>query len=173
MTDVDRKVRDVEQAEELIRNLASALSARRIYSLQHPRVKKAVRAFAASLRTPSQGGPGATRLRITVTGHVPDMIEEIDEYRVVLDLPGAQPDDIDVRFENRRLKVRARGAAESDKRSYLFREFGIGDYEREFRITETVDAENISAETRDGQLILHLPKAGSALPRKISVTPTG
>lgn len=69
MTDVDRKVRDVEQAEELIRNLASALSARRIYSLQHPRVKKAVRAFAASLRTPSQGGPGGTRLRITVTGH--------------------------------------------------------------------------------------------------------
>ncbi|MHC4819375.1 MAG: hypothetical protein ACYTF8_15130, partial [Planctomycetota bacterium] len=69
MTDLDKKVRDVEQAEELIRSLASALSARRIYSLQHPRVKKAVRGFASSLRAPTHGGPGATRVRITVTGH--------------------------------------------------------------------------------------------------------
>jgi HD-GYP domain-containing protein (c-di-GMP phosphodiesterase class II) len=69
MTDLDKKVRDVEQAEELIRSLASALSARRIYSLQHPRVKKAVRTFASSLRAPSHSGPGATRVRITVTGH--------------------------------------------------------------------------------------------------------
>lgn len=102
-----------------------------------------------------------------------DIIEDVDEYRVVLDLPGAQPGDVDIRFENRRLTVRAKCAAESKKRNYLFREFGVGDYEREFRVTETVDTENISAETHDGQLILHLPKAGSALPRKIEVKPNG
>ncbi|MHC4547830.1 MAG: HD-GYP domain-containing protein [Planctomycetota bacterium] len=69
MTDLERRVQDVERAEELIRKLASALSARRIYSLQHPRVKKAVRAFAAAFRAPSEGGPAPTRIQVTVTGH--------------------------------------------------------------------------------------------------------
>jgi len=102
-----------------------------------------------------------------------DIIEDLEEYRVMLDLPGAKPEDIDVRFENRQIKVVAAAKTNADdKRNYLFREFMVGNYEREFNVTDKIDAEKISAQTRDGQLILHLPKAGSAQPRKISVKPT-
>jgi HD-GYP domain-containing protein (c-di-GMP phosphodiesterase class II) len=66
MKDLDRRVRDVERAEELVRCLASALSARRIYSPEHPRVKKAVRAFVAAIRAPASGQP---QVCVTVTGH--------------------------------------------------------------------------------------------------------
>jgi len=64
--DLDRRVRDVERAEELVRCLASALSARRIYSPEHPRVKKAIRAFVAAIRAPAEGQP---QVCVTVTGH--------------------------------------------------------------------------------------------------------
>jgi HD-GYP domain-containing protein (c-di-GMP phosphodiesterase class II) len=64
--DLDRRVQDVERAEELVRCLASALSARRIYSPEHPRVKKSVRAFVAALRAPVSGQP---QVCVTVTGH--------------------------------------------------------------------------------------------------------
>ena len=66
MKDLDKRVRDVERAEDLVRCLASALSARRIYSQEHPRVKKAVRAFVAALRAPVAGQP---QICVTVTGH--------------------------------------------------------------------------------------------------------
>ncbi len=66
MKDLDKRVRDVERAEELVRCLASSLSARRIYSQEHPRVKKAVRAFVAALRAPTAGQP---QICVTVTGH--------------------------------------------------------------------------------------------------------
>jgi HSP20 family protein len=102
-----------------------------------------------------------------------DIVEDVEEFRAMLDLPGARPEDIDVRFENRQLKVVAAAKTnEDDRRNYLFREFMVGNYEREFNVTDKIDAEKISAETRDGQLILHLPKAGSVQPRKISVKPT-
>ncbi len=102
-----------------------------------------------------------------------DIIEDVEEFRVMLDLPGARPEDIDVRFENRQLKVVAAAKTDADdKRNYLFREFMVGNYERDFNVTDKIDAEKISAETRDGQLVLHLPKSGSTQPRKISVRPT-
>jgi len=66
MNDLEKRVRDVERAEDLVRCLAAALSSRRIYSQEHPRVKKAVRAFVAALRTPSVGHP---QICVTVTGH--------------------------------------------------------------------------------------------------------
>ncbi len=66
MNDLEKRVRDVERAEELVRCLASALSARRIYSQEHPRVKKAVRTFVAAIRAPAVGQP---QVCVTVTGH--------------------------------------------------------------------------------------------------------
>ena len=48
-------------------------------------------------------------------------------------------------------------------------EFGVGDFFRTFRVSEQVDATQITADYRDGVLTLHLPKAAAAKPRKIAV----
>ena len=99
-----------------------------------------------------------------------DILENSDELTVLADLPGVQPEDIDIDFERGTLilhgKVKPRQAAHTD---LLLAEYGIGDFYRTFAVSEHVDAERIHAEFKDGVLALHLPKVEAVKPRKIAV----
>ena len=55
------------------------------------------------------------------------------------------------------------------EREFVYGEYGIGDFYRSFTISETIDAEKISAELHNGVLTLHLPKVEAVKPRKIAV----
>ncbi len=100
-----------------------------------------------------------------------DIVERADELLVLADVPGAQGDRIDVKFEDGTLSIHApidrRQAPETE---YLLCEYAVGDYWRTFQVSEAVDASKISAEYANGVLTLHLPKAESLKPRKIAVT---
>ena len=54
--------------------------------------------------------------------------------------------------------------------AYLLRGYGIGDFHREFQVSESVDVAKIRAEHKNGVLTLHLPKVDAVKPRKITVT---
>jgi HSP20 family molecular chaperone IbpA len=56
-----------------------------------------------------------------------------------------------------------------EKYSLSYAEYGVGDYERKFVLSEDVDRERIEARVKNGVLYLRLPKAGPAKARKISV----
>lgn len=98
-----------------------------------------------------------------------DIVETHDELLVLADVPGVSGDDVDVRFEDGTLSIHARVAPRQEGVEYLLQEYGTGDYYRTFEISEAIDAGKITAECADGVLTLHLPKAESAKPRKISV----
>lgn len=99
-----------------------------------------------------------------------DVREDENEYCIVMDLPGVEPGDIEVRFEKGRLAVRGKVQPRREAGTrYHVREYGVGDYAREFRLTSSVDADGIAAEMQDGRLTLHLPKASAAKPRTIPV----
>lgn len=99
-----------------------------------------------------------------------DVIETSQEYLIHADVPGATPEGIDIQFHEGVLRVRAgvqpRHAAQT---RFLVREYGIGDYERSFRVSGHVEAGHISAELKHGVLTLRLPKADAIKPRKIAV----
>ena len=59
--------------------------------------------------------------------------------------------------------------ASAEDQDYLVKEYGVGDFRRTFRVSESIDASKIAAEYADGVLRLHLPKAESARPRKVPV----
>ncbi len=99
-----------------------------------------------------------------------DILETDDELTLYGDLPGAGPEDLDIRFENDHLLVHAKVPPRHDGREPIYCEYGVGDYYREFRISEAVDAAKISAEMKNGVLTLHLPKSESVKPRRIEVT---
>lgn len=100
-----------------------------------------------------------------------DILEQGDELLVLADVPGAKGDAIDIKFEDGTLEIRAEVAPrQGDEQTYYLREYGVGDYYRSFRISETIDASKISAEYADGVLKLHLPKTEAAKPRKIAVS---
>lgn len=98
-----------------------------------------------------------------------DIVECGDEMTLYGDLPGVEPENLEVRFENEHLIVHGRVEPRHEGRGHLYGEYGVGDFYREFRIDEAVDVSKIEAELRDGVLTLHLPKAEALKPKRIQV----
>lgn len=100
-----------------------------------------------------------------------DILEKSDELLLLVDVPGARADGIDVDFELGTLSIHATVEPRQDEREtrYLIREYGVGDFDRSFQVGDGIDAEKIRAEYRDGVLTVHLPKAEAIKPRKIAV----
>lgn len=98
-----------------------------------------------------------------------DIVETDDELILCGDLPGVAPEDLEVRYENEHLIVHGQVHSRHEGREHVYGEYGIGDFYREFRISETVDTNKIDAELKDGVLTLHLPKAEAIKPKRIEV----
>jgi HSP20 family protein len=108
-----------------------------------------------------------TRSGLTYSPRV-DICETADELTLFVDLPGVQPDGLDIRFHNGELAIHGK-VAPRYAGDYLYCEYGIGDFYRAFTIQETVDGERINAELKNGVLIVHLPKTEAAKPKRIQV----
>ena len=101
-----------------------------------------------------------------------DIVEKPDELVLLVDVPGAKPESINLHFERGTLSIHAAVEPRQDEHQtrYLVREYGVGDFDRTFQVGDGIDAENIGAEYRNGVLTVHLPKAAVNKPRKIAVT---
>jgi len=101
-----------------------------------------------------------------------DILEGADALTLLVDLPGAKADSIDVNYELGTLSIHATVEPRQDEQTtrYLMREYGVGDFDRSFQVGEGIDAANIRADYKDGVLTVHLPKAEEVKPRKITVS---
>ena len=99
-----------------------------------------------------------------------DILERAEEYVVLVDLPGADEQSVQVRFEKDVLRIEASAAGAPDP-AWTPRhvEYQPGGYAREFRIADGIEVEAIRASVKHGVLELHLPKAGNRRPRTIQV----
>lgn len=109
-----------------------------------------------------------TRSQFCFTPRV-DIYETPDQVVLECDVPGAQANDIDIRFERGELTVNARVAPRKRPGKYLAEEYETGDFYRTFSINSEIDSEKITAECREGVLTLHLPKLEKARPKQIVV----
>ncbi|HVX11064.1 MAG TPA: Hsp20/alpha crystallin family protein [Pirellulales bacterium] len=99
-----------------------------------------------------------------------DILEKHDELLVVADMPGVNAGEIDIHFEDGLLTIHGpAGTRQGEATRYVAQEYGVGDFYRTFRVSERIDATKISADYRDGVLVLHLPKTEAVKPRKIKV----
>ena len=93
-----------------------------------------------------------------------------DEFVVHLDLPGVEPETIDVAVENQVLTVSAeRRAEQHEGDQFLVSERPQGRFQRQLRLGSTIDTEAIAASYDDGVLTLTLPVSERAKPRQIQV----
>lgn len=99
-----------------------------------------------------------------------DIYEADDAFMMVADLPGVEPDNIDVQLDGDTLTLSAL-RAEPAAGTTLHRELVHRDFQRRFKVNAEIDAESITAAFKDGVLRLHLPKAPEVKPRRIVVTP--
>lgn len=112
--------------------------------------------------------PEFTRGATTFTPRV-DIIETPEELLLFADVPGVRSEDVDVRFENGELILRGQCNPRGPATNLLLNEYEVGDFYRVFALSETIDAEKIDAELKQGVLTVHLPKTAAVKPRKITV----
>ena len=99
-----------------------------------------------------------------------DIIENTDNVLLMLDMPGADPDTLDVTLDNRILHISARSASSAPEGyALLHAEYRDGNYERSFTVSEPIDTAKIEAVFKDGVLRLTLPKAAPSPAAKINV----
>ena len=99
-----------------------------------------------------------------------DVWETEHEFLVHADLPGVQPGDINLNFENGHLALHGKVNPGETRSNSILREYGVGDYYRTFAINEDVDAGKISADFKHGVLTVKLPKREELKPKKIEIT---
>lgn len=97
-----------------------------------------------------------------------DIFETPDGLVVVADLPGVRQPGLDVRVEDDTLTIHGRPDV-STEGTERYREYALGEFFRQFELTEAVDQVGITANLQHGVLTVTLPKAAKAKPRRITV----
>src|SRR6201997_2159035 len=99
-----------------------------------------------------------------------DIYETQDALSVVLEVPGVEKNNVDIRVEDGVLKVEGRlDFSKYQGLQPLYTEYNVGHYSRSFRLSSKIDQNKIAAELKDGVLSLKLPKIEEAKPRIIQV----
>jgi len=108
-----------------------------------------------------------------VTDWVPavDIIEEKERFVLRADVPGVAPADIEVSMDAGILTVAGQRAQEarSEDAGLQRVERASGRFFRRFSLPDTADAENISAQCRNGILEVSIPKQPQVQARRIEV----
>lgn len=101
-----------------------------------------------------------------------DILERKDDIVVSADLPGVDEKTLDITLEKNVLTIYGRVEPAKDMPGHrlAYSEYGIGDYQRAFTLSDEVDKDRIQATMKNGVLRLVLPKAEAARSRKIAVS---
>jgi HSP20 family protein len=99
-----------------------------------------------------------------------DIYETANALKVVLEMPGVDKSNVNVRVEDGVLTVEGRlDFSKYRELQPLYTEYNIGHYSRSFRLSTKINQSKIGAEMKDGVLSLVLPKAEEAKSRTIQV----
>ena len=114
--------------------------------------------------------------RTSGTASMPmNLYREGDVFVAEVELPGVDPSSIDVDVEERTLTVRAerKEAPAGEGRRWLTKERPAGTFARQLNLGQGLALDKIEADYSDGVLLLTIPVAEQAKPRKIQVKHTG
>ena len=89
-----------------------------------------------------------------------DISETEDVIKVVANVPGVDPDKIEIEVDNDMLTISGKvekEEEEKDEKLYRF-ERGYGEFRRQFSLPAKVDFEKVTAKAKNGVLTIILPK---------------
>ena len=100
-----------------------------------------------------------------------DVIENDDSFVVKASVPGINPDDVEITFEDNMLTIKGEILEEEDKEeeNYHIRERRSGKFGRSFRFPVDVNADAVEATYANGVLTLNVPKVEEVKPKRIEV----
>ena len=100
-----------------------------------------------------------------------DIKEEEGRFVIYADIPGVNPQDIEVSMENSVLTIKGERKLENreDNKAFKRVERIFGSFYRRFSLPDIADADKITASGKDGVLEVVIPKRPSAQARKIQI----
>ena len=99
-----------------------------------------------------------------------DVIRGKDDVQLRFDLPGVDPESIDVTVDRGVLTVSAQRTEKTGEDEKLItRERVTGSFTRRLSLGDTLDTDNIEATFADGVLAVRLPLQAIAQPRKVEI----
>ncbi len=112
-----------------------------------------------------------TRRPVTRTGwEAPASLWEADEkLHVELDVPGIDPESVEVTVENGQLSITVERSQGENPPTYAYNERRFGKVTRSLDLPETVDPDSIDAELKNGVLRVSIDKRPETQPRKVEV----
>ncbi len=96
-----------------------------------------------------------------------------DTFQVEFDLPGVNPDSIDLDVERNVVTVKAERPPRESDAELIAAERPRGVFSRQLILGDNLDTEHIAASYDSGVLTLNIPVAEQAKPRKISISSKG
>lgn len=102
-----------------------------------------------------------------------DLTENKKAYAITAELPGLEPDAIEVKISNGMISISGEKSEEKkeEKENYHLSERRWGSFQRAIRLPDDVDQSKIDAQFAKGVLTINMPKSKEALAaeRKITV----
>jgi len=100
-----------------------------------------------------------------------DIFEEPDIIRLVAEVPGVKPEDVKIMVENNLLTIKGTKEQVAEEKAEKVHRYErtYGAFERTFRLSASIDPNQIKATYALGVLTITLPKAETAKPHLIRV----
>ena len=99
-----------------------------------------------------------------------DIYETDEALTVLMEMPGVEREGVSIALEDDVLRVEGRiDFGKYEGMEPVYTEFNVGHYTRSFALSGKIDREGIGAQLEDGVLVLTLPKAKEAQPRRIAI----
>jgi HSP20 family protein len=98
-----------------------------------------------------------------------DIWESESGLTLVADMPGVPADGLNVDLKDNVLTIFGRVPSAVSEAKSLAQEYEVGNFYRQFSLSENIDQNGIAAAMKDGVLTLTLPKQAPAQPRRIAV----
>ena len=100
-----------------------------------------------------------------------DIYETADSIVLKAELPGVDPKDVEVKVEDNSLFLKGERKFEKEvnNENYHRVERSYGSFARSFSLPNSIEAEKVKAEYKDGLLTLTLPKREEAKPKTIKI----
>ena len=93
-----------------------------------------------------------------------NIFETEKEFKIELLVPGFTKEDLSLEQKDNLLTIKVEKKEEKQEEyKYARREFGAYNFEKQYRLPKTIDAENITAKFENGILNVLLPKKEEAL----------
>jgi HSP20 family protein len=100
-----------------------------------------------------------------------DIKEEAGRFVIYADLPGIDPQDIEVQMDKGILSIKGERKSESTTETERFSrvERRYGSFHRRFALPDSADPDGVTADGRNGVLEIVIPKRPETTPRRIQV----